>query len=116
VESYIKIDIIICIIISITMNTNNCGSMSVLFNSPKKETIPITEEVSSIYDDMFCINDIYVDEYTLVKYPKIIEYLECMSPLEKKACIIAQKHLKTSFDLTRSNGFTEWLKSSGSSL
>jgi hypothetical protein len=88
-----------------------------LFNSSKKETITINEEDDScMYDNMFCINDIYVDEYTLVKYPQIMEYLENMSPLEKKACIIAQKHLKTSFDLTRSNGFTEWLKSSGSSL
>lgn len=100
------------------MNTNSSTSMSTLFNCGKKEniTIPITEEDSSLYDNMFCINDIYVDEYTLVKYPQIMEYLESMSLLEKKACIIAQTHLKTSFDLTRSNGFTEWLKSSGSSL
>jgi hypothetical protein len=92
-----------------------------IFNTFKKTTqdkTEITEDNTEtmIYENMFCINDIYVDECILVKYPLIIEYLENLTPLEKKACIIAQRHLKTSFDLTRSNGFAEWMKSSGRSL
>jgi|688.fasta_scaffold1899785_2 hypothetical protein len=39
----------------------------------------------------------------------IINYLEQLTPLQKMAYEIAKDHLKTSFDITRSNGFNEWL-------
>jgi len=38
----------------------------------------------------------------------IINYLEQLTPLQLKAYEIAKDHLKTSFDITRSNGYTEW--------
>ena len=80
-----------------------------------KNENPSTEEER--YEHMFCINDIYVDENTMSKYPEVVEYLETLSAFDKRACLIAQKHLKTSFDLSRCNGFVEWRKTfSGSSL
>ncbi len=33
-----------------------------------------------------------------------------LSPLQLKAYLIAKDHLKTSFDLVRSNGYAEWKK------
>lgn len=39
----------------------------------------------------------------------IQNYLEQLTPLQKIAYEIAKDHLKTSFDITRSNGFNEWL-------
>jgi predicted deacetylase len=38
------------------------------------------------------------------------EYIEQLCPIELKALIIAQDHLGSSFDLTKSNGFCSWLK------
>ena len=38
----------------------------------------------------------------------IINYLEQLTPLQMKAYEIAKDHLKTSFDITRSNGYNEW--------
>ena len=33
-----------------------------------------------------------------------------LTPLQQRAFEIAKDHLKTSFDLSRSNGFVEWTK------
>ena len=38
------------------------------------------------------------------------QYLQEMSPLERQAYEIARTHLKTSFNVVRSNGFIEWMK------
>jgi len=38
------------------------------------------------------------------------EYLQEMTPLERQAYEIARTHLKTSFNVVRSNGFIEWMK------
>lgn len=38
----------------------------------------------------------------------IINYMEQLTPLQMKAYEIAKDHLKTSFDITRSNGYNEW--------
>lgn len=38
----------------------------------------------------------------------IIEYLQSLTPIEKKAYSIAKHHLGSSFNILRSNGFTEW--------
>jgi len=35
-------------------------------------------------------------------------YLLSLSTIERKVCIIAQQHLETSFDLSRSSGFINW--------
>ena len=41
---------------------------------------------------------------------KLREYIDQLSPLEKKAMIIAYEHLETSFDLLKSNGYINWIK------
>ncbi len=38
----------------------------------------------------------------------IINYMDQLTPLQMKAYEIAKDHLKTSFDITRSNGYNEW--------
>jgi hypothetical protein len=48
-----------------------------------------------------------------LKYPVetqnlIIAYLESLTPIEKKAYLIAKDHLGSSFNILRSNGFIEW--------
>ena len=42
---------------------------------------------------------------------KIKEYLDSLNELEKKALIIAKKQLGSSFDIEKSNGYLEWIKS-----
>jgi hypothetical protein len=42
--------------------------------------------------------------------PKIVEYMSQLTPLELKAHNIAQQHLKSSFNIVKSNGYLEWLK------
>ena len=38
-------------------------------------------------------------------------YLNSLNKQQQKAYNIAKRHLGTSFDVTRSNGYNEWLKS-----
>lgn len=40
----------------------------------------------------------------------IIAYLNNLDPIERKAYEIAKDHLKSSFNLVKSNGFNDWLK------
>lgn len=40
----------------------------------------------------------------------IYQYFIQMEHLQKKAYLIAMNHLKTSFDICKSNGFVEWKK------
>jgi len=39
------------------------------------------------------------------------EYFDSLSVLEQKVCAIAEDHLKSSFDLSRSSGFLAWKNS-----
>ena len=41
---------------------------------------------------------------------EIDEYIQQLDKLEKQAFLIAQDHLRTSFNICKSNGFKEWLK------
>ena len=41
----------------------------------------------------------------------IYQYFIQMNNLQKKAYLIAMNHLKSSFDIYKSNGFIEWKKS-----
>jgi hypothetical protein len=50
------------------------------------------------------------------KYPEetkksILEYIAQLSQIEKKACFIAKNHLGSSFNIVKSNGYNDWLKS-----
>jgi hypothetical protein len=40
----------------------------------------------------------------------IIEYLNQLNPIERKAYAIAKDHLKSSFNIVKSNGFNDWLR------
>jgi hypothetical protein len=42
---------------------------------------------------------------------KIINYLRQLNPTEVKAYNIAKRHLGSSFNLLRSNGYNDWLSS-----
>ena len=42
--------------------------------------------------------------------PRVIEYLNQLSPMQQKAYNIAKQHLGTSFNVVKSNGFIDWLK------
>lgn len=39
------------------------------------------------------------------------EYINQLSDVEKKACMIAKEHLGSSFNIIKSNGYNDWLKS-----
>ena len=47
----------------------------------------------------------------LEKQAEVYNYLIQMSDSQKKAYLIAQDHLGTSFNILKSNGFIEWKKS-----
>ncbi len=40
----------------------------------------------------------------------IIEYITQLSTIERKACLIAKNHLGSSFNIVKSNGYNDWLK------
>jgi len=40
----------------------------------------------------------------------IIDYLNSLDPIEQKAYCIGIKHLGSSFNLLKSNGYNDWLK------
>jgi hypothetical protein len=46
----------------------------------------------------------------LEKQTEVYNYLIQMSTSQKKAYLIAQDHLGTSFNILKSNGFIEWKK------
>ena len=51
-----------------------------------------------------------VKNYPLEKQQEVLEYLQEMDCIHKKAYEIALDHLESSFDILRSNGFQEWQK------
>jgi competence protein ComGC len=48
---------------------------------------------------------------SLEKQTEVYNYLIQMSESQKKAYLIAKDHLGTSFNVLKSNGFSEWKKS-----
>jgi hypothetical protein len=40
----------------------------------------------------------------------IIKYLEHLTPIEYQAYLIAKDHLGSSFNIVKSNGYCDWLK------
>ena len=40
----------------------------------------------------------------------VIEYLNQLDPIEKKAYKIAKEHLGSSFNIVKSNGYCDWLR------
>lgn len=50
------------------------------------------------------------ENYDIDTQSSIIEYITHLSDLEKKAYKIAHNHLGSSFNVFKSNGYNEWLK------
>jgi hypothetical protein len=72
------------------MNTNNNTDTNATTN-------PNTSDI-----DMDMIMD--MNEYLL------IQYLESLSPIERTAMEIAKRHLGSSFNILKSNGYMKWIK------
>ena len=49
-----------------------------------------------------------ISQYSLEKQEEIYKYLSEMDEHHKQAYIIAYKHLGSSFNIYKSNGFKEW--------
>ena len=43
----------------------------------------------------------------------VIEYLNQLDPIEKKAYKIAKEHLGSSFNIVKSNGYSDWVRGKG---
>ena len=50
------------------------------------------------------------ENYDTETQSSIIEYITHLSDLEKKAYKIAYNHLGSSFNVLKSNGYNDWLK------
>jgi hypothetical protein len=40
--------------------------------------------------------------------PSCSQFIASLSPLEQRVCAIAESHLESSFDLSRSSGYIAW--------
>ena len=84
-----------------------CGGIT----KQKKEP----EEPHNPHIELTEVCGINVPKNWLVSIPELTAYIEDMGPLQRKSFVIAMEHLKTSFDVSRSNGFADWLKSRSAS-
>ena len=50
------------------------------------------------------------ENYDIDTQSAIIEYITHLSDIEKKAYKIAYNHLVSSFNVVKSNGYNDWLK------
>jgi hypothetical protein len=50
------------------------------------------------------------ENYDIDTQSAIIEYITHLSDIEKKAYKIAYNHLGSSFNVVKSNGYNDWLK------
>jgi hypothetical protein len=53
----------------------------------------------------------HFEDYSKEIQQSILEYILQLTPIEKKAYSIAKDHLKSSFNILKSNGYNEWKKS-----
>ena len=53
---------------------------------------------------------IHFEKYDDDTQAAIIEYISHLSEIEKKAYKIAYNHLGSSFNVVKSNGYNDWLK------
>lgn len=51
------------------------------------------------------------DTYSIETRELVIKYLKQLGPIEKKAYTIGKRHLGSSFNVIKSNGFSDWKKS-----
>ena len=50
------------------------------------------------------------NQYTIPIQENVMQYLQQLTPIQKKAYTIAKRHLGSSFDIIKSNGYIQWLK------
>ncbi len=55
-----------------------------------------------------------IDDYDEDTQNLIIEYIEQLTLIQIKAYTIAKEHLGSSFNLVKSNGYVDWLKTKSS--
>jgi hypothetical protein len=65
----------------------------------------------SIENELGLTLPIKFNTYDLTTQENIIKYLKQLDTIEKKAYMIGVEHLGTSFNVLKSNGFNNWLKS-----
>jgi len=73
----------------------------------------MTEEVN--FEQLNLPISDYLKTYSLDEQREIFEYLSEMDEINRKAYNIAYDHLKSSFNIVRSNGFKEWKHSKSKS-
>ena len=52
----------------------------------------------------------YFETYSSELKELITEYMGQLDPIEQKAYMIAMEHLGSSFNIVKSNGFNDWIK------
>jgi hypothetical protein len=62
-----------------------------------------TSEINHLLPDNF-------QQYSSEIKQQIRDYLMQLSLLDRRACKIAKEHLETSYNVVKSNGFQEWIK------
>ena len=78
--------------------------------------LPLLPELDATlkeFDSCDLVNQ--VSNYNEELQQNILSYLKTFGVVEKKAFVIAKKHLGTSFHILKSTGFQEWKKSLTSS-
>jgi hypothetical protein len=56
-----------------------------------------------------------IGTYSVETQKLIFEYLSQLETIQQRAYLIAKDHLGTSFDILRSTGYSEWIKSKSKS-
>jgi hypothetical protein len=69
----------------------------------------MTEQIN--FESLNMILSDSIQKYSIEQQKLIFDYLNEMDEHHRKAYSIAYNHLGTSFNIARSNGFKEWLKS-----
>ena len=84
------------------MNNKNMTQVQIQIPIPIQKENIINFEITglSIPDSVF--------KLSLEKQTEVYNYLIQMTEPQKKAYIIAKDHLGTSFNILKSNGFSEW--------
>jgi len=70
----------------------------------------MSEQIAINFDTLNLPIPNVIKVYSKEKQEEIFNYLQQMDEHNKKAYIIAQNHLGTSFNIYKSNGYKEWLK------
>lgn len=50
------------------------------------------------------------EKYDAITQEKIIKYIKNLNSIEYKAYLIAKDHLGSSFNIIKSNGYNNWIK------